>query len=208
MCAADGRHEPCPRSQACHTVSAAGACVSLSAVPVIRASPCRELNDAGWKMIERGDGARAAKFFADALALEPDQPVLLLGAGAAAHLAGRPKDALTHLRRALDLDPRLTQAALLLAEIAYSEGDVAVAIATLEKALKYLPNDPDLTQRLAAWRAEADLHRDFESAGTTGSADVPGLRIRRARRTGDGRAECAFWQIGAKLGAYPAAPSS
>ena len=41
----------------------------------------------------------------------------------------------THLQRALDANPRLTQAALLLGEIAYSEGDVAMAIATLEKTL-------------------------------------------------------------------------
>jgi tetratricopeptide (TPR) repeat protein len=181
-------------------------CVSLPAVSVIHAqSTARELNDAGWKMIERGDGARAARFFADALVLEPDEPVLLLGAGAAAHLAGRPKDALAHLRRALDINPRLTQAALLLGEIAYSEGDVAVAIATLEKALKYLPNDPDLTERLTAWRAEADIHREFEER-----------RYDRFRVMFQGYADAAlaaqatdvlnaaFWQIGAKLGAYPA----
>ena len=136
-CAADGRHEPCPRGHACpYGQRCSCLCLSLPAVPVIHAqSTARELNDAGWKMIERGDGARAARFFADALVLEPDEPVLLLGAGAAAHLAGRPKDALAHLRRALDINPRLTQAALLLGEIAYSEGDVAMAIATLEKTL-------------------------------------------------------------------------
>ena len=180
-------------------------CLSLPAVSVIHAqSTAVELNDAGWKMIERGDATRAARLFADALELEPDDPVLRFGAGVAARLGGRPKDAVAHLRRALDANPRLTQAALLLGEIAYSEGDVDLAIATLEKALKYLPNDPDLTQRLTAWRVEADVHRDFEER-----------RYDRFRVMFQGYSDAvlaahatevldaAFWQIGRKLGAYP-----
>ena len=61
--------------------------------------------------------------------------MLLLGAGVAAHLQGRSKDASVPLKRALDLDPRLTTASILLGQIAYSDGDVAAAIAIYEKAL-------------------------------------------------------------------------
>ncbi len=180
-------------------------CLSLSAISVIQAqSTAVELNDAGWKMVERGDAARAARLFADALALEPDEPVLRFGAGVAAYLGGRPKDAVVHLRRALDINPRLTQAALLLGEIAYAEGDVALAIATVEKALKYLPNDPDLTQRLAAWQTEADIHRGFEERRDDrfrvmfkGAADAA-----LATKATD-ILNAAFWTIGAKLGTYP-----
>ena len=84
---------------------------------------------------QRRRRSRAAKVFAEALTLAPDQPVLLLGAGVAAHLQGRSKDASVPLKRALDLDPRLTPASILLGQIAYTDGDVAGAIAIYEKAL-------------------------------------------------------------------------
>ena len=180
-------------------------CLSLVGTSVVHAqSSVVELRDTGWKMLERGEGARAAKLFAEALALEPGDPTLLFGAGAAAHLDGRPTDATAHLRRALEFNPRLTPASLLLGEIAYAEGDVAVAITTYENALKYAPGDPHLTKRLAAWRTDADVHRNFEER-----------RFDRFRVMFQGYADAslaaqatdilnaAFWQIGAKLGAYP-----
>jgi tetratricopeptide (TPR) repeat protein len=175
------------------------------ATSVIQAqSTVAELNDAGWKMLQRGEGARAAKVFAEALTQQPGDPVLLLGAGTAAHVDGRPKDATVHLRRALDVDPTLTAASLLFGEIAYAEGDVALAISTYEKALKYAPKDRHLTQRLTDWRTDADVHRDFEER-----------RLDRFRVMFQGHADAAlatqatemlnaaFWRIGATLGAYP-----
>jgi len=141
----------------------AALCLSVFATGVIQAqSTSVELNDAGWAMLQRGEGARAAKLFAEALALAPDDPVLLFGAGAAAHLDGRPGDAVARLKRALEFNPRLTPASLLLGQIAYSEGDVALAITIYEKALKYAPTDPGLTKDLTAWRTDAEVHRGFE----------------------------------------------
>jgi hypothetical protein len=183
----------------------AALCLSVFASGVIQAqSTSVELNDAGWTMLQRGEGARAAKLFAEALALEPDDPVLLFGAGAAAHLDGRPGDAMTRLQRALKFNPRLTPASLLLGQIAYSEGDVALAITIYEKALKYAPDDPDLTKDLTAWRTDAETHRGFEER-----------RFDRFRVMFEGQADAslaaqatemlnaAFWRIGAALGAYP-----
>jgi tetratricopeptide (TPR) repeat protein len=183
----------------------AALCLILTVTSSLQAqSTAVELNDAGWKMVERGEGARAARTFAEALALEPDNPVLWFGAGAAAHIDGRPKDASAHLRKALEYDPKLTLASLLFGEIAYAGGDVALAIATYEKALKYAPGDPHLTKRLAAWRADAEVHRDFEER-----------RFDRFRVMFQGYADAslaaqatemlnsAFWRIGAVLGTYP-----
>lgn len=180
-------------------------CLSALATVFIQAqSGVLELNDAGWKMLQQREGARAAKLFADALAIEPDDPVLLFGAGAAAHLEGRPKEAMTRLKRALEFNPRLTSASLLLGEIVYAQGDVALAISIYEKALKYAPKDADLTSRLASWRTDADVHRGFEerrfdrfSVMFQGHADAPlaaqAMEVLNA----------AFWRIGAALGAYP-----
>ena len=105
-------------------------CLGLIGASVAQAQSTDEMNKTGWTLLQRGDGARAARVFAEALALEPDDPVLLFGAGAAAHLNGRPTDAVSHLRRALDLNPALTPASILFGEIAYAEGDVALAITT------------------------------------------------------------------------------
>jgi tetratricopeptide (TPR) repeat protein len=181
-------------------------CLAVLATPPIDAqSTVVELNDAGWKMLQRDDGARAARLFAEALALEPNNPVLLFGAGAAAHLQGRPKDAMASLQRALESNPGLTPASLLLGQIAYDEGDVALAITTYEKALKYAPTDATLAKGLKAWRADIEVHRNFEER-----------RFDRFRVMFQGRADAplaasatdvlnsAFWEIGRALGAYPA----
>ena len=200
-----GRHEACPHVRMPIRSALVTICLSLLAFSGVQAqSTSAELNAAGWKLLERGESARAAKVFAEALGLEPDNPVLLFGAGAAAHVGGRPKDAMVHLRRALEHSPTFTEASQLFGEIAYAEGDVALAIATYEKALKHAPADPHLTKRLAAWRADADVHRNFEER-----------RFDRFRVMFQGQADAslaahatdtlnnAFWQIGGKLGVHP-----
>jgi tetratricopeptide (TPR) repeat protein len=163
-----------------------------------------DLNDAGWKALEKGDVDRAARSFAEALTIQPNDPVLLLGAGASAHGQGKPKQAMAHLQRALEMDPRLATATRLLGHIAYQEGEVDLAIRTYEKALKLGP-DAVLSSELAAWRKDADAHHMFEER-----------RFDRFRVQFEGRAEEAlasqattvlneaFWRIGKKLGAYPA----
>jgi tetratricopeptide (TPR) repeat protein len=162
------------------------------------------LNDQGWKVLQSGDADRAARLFAEALDLQPDEPVLLFGAGAAAHLQGRSKDATTRLRRALELAPDLTQASMLLGQIEYGNGEVSKAIAIYENALTHAPNDPFLTSKLTAWRADADVNRGFQER-----------RVDRFRVMFQGHAdkalaarttellESAFWRIGKGLGAYP-----
>ena len=163
-----------------------------------------ELNDAGWKLVQQRDGARATRIFAEALSLEPDNPILLFGAGSAAYVDRRMKDASAHLQRALNFNPRLTPASLLLGEIAYAEGDVTAAITVYEKALTYAPGDQQLTKRLAAWRADSEVHKNFDERQLNrfrvmfqGHADAS------LARQATEMLNAAFWEIGAKLGAYP-----
>ncbi len=189
-----------PKRHACVAL-----CLSVLATAAVHAqSTVVELNDAGWKMLQSGEGARAGKLFAEALALKPNDPVLLFGAGAAAHLDGRPRDAMGRLQRALEFNPGLTGASLLLGQIAYAENDVATAIAVYEKALKYAPNDRDLASRLASWRKEADTHQGFDerrldrfSVMFQGHADAP-LALRATEVLNS-----SFWEIGRALGAFP-----
>jgi Tetratricopeptide repeat len=182
-------------------------CVLLLAPAMTSAQSARELNDAGWKLLDSGDADRASKLFAAGLASEPDQPALLLGAGVSAHLLGRSKEATVPLRRALDLDPRLTPASILLGQIAYRDGNVADAIEIYEKALAHAPNHPHLTAKLKAWRADAEASTGFTERRFDrfrvmfqGHAD----KVLAARATEI--LDAAFWRIGKALGTYPSEP--
>ena len=182
-------------------------CILLWAPAGAFAQSARELNDAAWKLLDSGDVARASKLFAAGLAKEPNQPALLLGAGVAAHLLGRSKEAVVPLRRALDLDPRLTPASILLGQIAYSDGNVADAITIYEKALAHAPNHPHLTAKLKAWRADADAstgftERRFDRFRVMFQGHADNVLAARATEI----LEAAFWRIGKALGTYPSEP--
>ena len=57
--------------------------MALCVTSVHGQSRVNELNDAGWKALRDGYQDRAANLFAEALTLRPNDPVLLMGAGAA-----------------------------------------------------------------------------------------------------------------------------
>ena len=168
-------------------------------------SRVNELNDAGWKALHDGYQNRAADLFAEALTLRPNDAVLLLGAGAAAHAQGKQKDAMTRLQMALAAKPNLTAASLLLGQIAFDEGEVDLAIRTYENALKFAPADAELTRTLDAWRKDAEIDQSFDER-----------RYERFRVLFQGHAEqslamqatevfnSAFFHIADRLGEYPA----
>ena len=180
--------------------------MALSVGSALGQSRVNELNDAGWKALRDGYGNRAASLFADALALRPDDPVLLMGAGAAAHAQGKQKDAMTRLRQALTVKPDLTPASVLLGQIAFDEGDVDLAIRTYENAQKYAPADAAIARTLDGWRKDAGIHGSFDE-----------LRYERFRILFEGHDErslameatrifnSAFFRVAGKLGEYPSA---
>ena len=49
----------------------------VSSVAIVAQSPVAELNDAGWKALQAGNGRRALALFNEALTLRPNDPVLL-----------------------------------------------------------------------------------------------------------------------------------
>lgn len=178
--------------------------VALCAVSVHAQSRVNELNDAGWKALRDGYQDRAARLFGEALTLRPNDPVLLTGAGAAAHAQGKQKEAMTSLQRALETRPGLTEASVLLGQIAFDEGEIDLAIRTYESALKYAPGDAELTRTLDQWRRDATVHQSFDE-----------LRYERFRVLFQGHAEqslarqatdifnSAFFSIANNLGEYP-----
>ena len=181
-------------------------CIGLFSLTALHAQSSRvvELNDAAWKALHDGYSDKAASLFAEALTLRPNEPVLLMGAGAAAHERGNQKEAIARLSRALELNPRLHAASKMLGRIAFDEGDVDLAIRTYEKALKLAPDDAELVNGLQVLRKDADVHSSFTEE-----------RYDRLRVMFEGRAEeslanqatkvfnSQFFRIGDKLGEYP-----
>lgn len=158
---------------------------------------------AAWDALDRGDPAKAAAIFREALDRSPRNAALHFGAGYAAHLLGRRDAALGSLRKAVEIDPQFTSAFILLAEVAYQGGELDLAVRSLEKALELQP-DPNAARQLEAWRAESSLHRGFaERPGARfnilfeGSFDK-GISDRVASVL-----ESAYWSVGQALSAYP-----
>ena len=161
----------------------------------------------GFAALQKNDADRAASAFRRALASEPENPVALYGAGAAAAVLGRHTDAIAFLKRSLQIEPRLVQTSILLGDIAYHQGDLSFAIKTYENALKLAPGNVEIRERLAAWRSEATVHdnlRAFKDDRFTIFFDGPANRVLAERATTVLRD--AFWRIGQTLGSYPSNP--
>jgi hypothetical protein len=175
-----------------------------SQAPARRPQRVEAVAQSAWEALNAGRVGEAERLFDDALKAAPGQPALLVGAAAAAHLAGRPDVARIHLVNALDRDPRFTPASLMLGQVLYGSGDLAGAIETYENALRYAPENSQLTKRLERWRQEASLHEKFDQRFGVhftvlfeGPAEAP-LAARAVEIL-----EKAYWKIGAALYAYP-----
>jgi len=178
--------------------------ISAGAVPGVHGQAGQpRVAEAGWQALEEGDGERAAAAFRQALAEQPREPAFLYGAGAAAHLAGRNIQASDFLRKALDIEPRLTPAAALLGQIVYDLGDLAGAIRIYEAALVHAPYQRTIRERLEVWRKEASK-TTYSSGPYTimfeGHAEG-GLAAHATSVL-----DAAYWRIGRVIGAYPSTP--
>ena len=176
-----------------------GATLASAQAPAAAAHATR-----GFEALKSGRAQEAAAAFDEALKLAPHEPVLLLGAGAAAHLQGRMDQARLFLVDALKRNPRLTEASLLLGDVLYRAGDLQTAITTYEQAQAYAPEDARLATRLESWRKELDLHGRFNSrigAHFTVLFEGPAEADLAARAVEI--LERAYWRMGAALYAYP-----
>ncbi len=94
-----------------------------------------------WEALKRGDAAKAASLFREALDRSPRNPMLHFGAGWAAYALGEYDAATSALKRALEYDSSFVQAAALLGMVAYANSDLDLAIRSMEKAAALAPND-------------------------------------------------------------------
>jgi tetratricopeptide (TPR) repeat protein len=183
--------------------------ITWSATSVTAQPAMSEALDRGFQALQSGDAARADAIFREGLTRQPRDPQLLLGAGMAASLQGRDQEAISLLKQALQIEPRLLQAAALLGELLYRQGDLDLAIKMYERALPGAPPSVAVAMRgrLSAWREEASLPQNHEAIKDdrfTISFDGPVQQTLAARAVSVLNA--SFWRIGKVLGAYPSAP--
>ena len=180
----------------------------LCAVLGAQVDPRNSLLERGaWAALNAGQGHAAAEGFREALAADPKNARLHLGAGMAASLERRDSDARDEFERALALDPKLTQARALLGQIQYRLGDPSLAIRTYETLTAQAPDDRDARATLERWQREAELHdrmRDAIGSHFTVSFEGPA----EAELAGEALEllDSAYWRIGELLGTYPSDP--
>ena len=163
----------------------------------------------GFQALKSGDAAGADAIFREGLTRRPGDPQLLFGAGIAANLLGREQEAISFLKQALQIEPRLSPAAAFLGELLYRQGELDLAIKTYERALPGAPSSvaAAMRDRLSAWREEASLPQNHEAIKDdrfTIGFDGP-VQQRLADRAVSVLG-ASFFRIAKVLGAYPSAP--
>ena len=167
------------------------------------------LEKSGWEALRAGNLRAAADAFRAAIGADSKNARLHLGAGTAAYLERRDEDATRALDRALELDPRLTEARLLLGQIRYRGGDLFGAIGLYERGVADAPGDSRSRETLDRWRREAELNdrlrqslNDRFTVSFEGPAEAP-LAAQALESL-----DRAYWRIGQALSTYPARPVS
>jgi tetratricopeptide (TPR) repeat protein len=165
------------------------------------------LERGAWAALNAGQAHAAADAFGEALAADPRNARLHLGAGMAAALERRDADARDEFERALALDPKLPQARARLGLIQYRMGDPASAIRTYETVVAENPGDTDAQATLDRWKREAELHDQMRQAiGERFTVSFDGPREEALAAQALESLDRAYWRIGQLLGSYPNEP--
>jgi Tfp pilus assembly protein PilF len=180
----------------------------LSAAATAQVDPRAALVErAAWTALTAGQARAAADAFRDAIAADPGNARLHLGAGMAASLERRDTDARDEFERALTLDPMLDHARLLLGQIQYRTGNLALAIRTYELLLDRSPGDREARATLDRWRREAELHERMQQAiGSHFTVSFDGPAEAALASEALAVLDRAYWRVGQLLGTYPGEP--
>ena len=183
------------------TVPALLVALVLAAAPqVTQQDPAR----VGWEAIQQGDGDKAAAAFRAQLAANPNDARALTGAGIAAHLQSRDDQAISYLKKAVQVDAEFIYASYVLGQIAYAQGDLDLAIKSYERVVKLSPGNPSIYQQLQAWKKEAALHDTFAARPTARFTVMFEGTAQQAIATRVSNVlEAAYARVGKSLNAYP-----
>ena len=162
------------------------------------------LEQAGWDAIKRNDLPVATATFKEAIALDPKNASLRVGAGMAAFLQRHDADAKSHYEQALQLDPKLTVARVQLGMVVRRQGDFQEAIRQFEIVAAEDPGHAAVRETLDRWKRERELHErmrlevgDFFTVSFEGPEDA-GLAAQALESLNR-----AYWRICDVFGVFP-----
>ncbi len=112
---------------------------------------------AAWDALAKGQTKTAADIFRQALASDPNNAQLHVGAATAAFADRRDGDARSELDRALSIDAKLASAQQLMGQVLHRQGDLLGAIRMYETLAANAPGDAAVQSALDRWRREFDL---------------------------------------------------
>ena len=143
--------------------------------------------------------------FAAAAKMAPKSAEITFGVAISAFMLGQNVEAERQFQRALQLDPALKDASLLLGELQYRSGRIAEAVTTYEAALKLAPGDARLKQKITEWSAEAKSESRFgETRGAHFRVLFEGPVDQALARRAVEVLESTYRRIGDALQFYPA----
>lgn len=162
---------------------------------------------AAWAALDAGQAHAAADAFREAIAADPKNARLHLGAAMAAAVERRDQDARAECERAIALNPKLDEARFLLGQIQYRTGDALLAMRTYEDLLALSPDHREARATLDRWRRELTLHDRMQQAvGAHFTVSFEGPAEAALASEALEILERAYWRIGQTLDIYPTAP--
>lgn len=162
------------------------------------------LEQDGWNAIKAGRAQAAADAFKAAIALDPKNAKLHLGAGLAAYLQRRDADAKAALEQALQLDSTLTDARAQLGQVLRRQQNFQGAINLYEVVVTEVPDDAGARDTLERWKRELELHERMRLAvGDHFTVSFEGREDAGMAAKALESLNRAFWRISDVFGAFP-----
>jgi tetratricopeptide (TPR) repeat protein len=162
---------------------------------------------AAWEALSKGQAHQAAIAFREALASDPRNARLHVGAGLAAMAERRDADARDEFDAALAIDSKLADARTALGLVQYRLGDLASAIRTYEIVTTDTPDDSTAQATLDRWRREQELHdRMHDAIGSHFTVSFEGPAEAALADAALQSLDRAYWRIGQELGTFPNEP--
>jgi len=168
------------------------------------------LERTAWDALAAGHPSAAAAAFREALAADPKNARLHLGAAVAASLDRRDNDAKSEAEQALALDPTLHVARALLGQILYRQKDLPGAIRTYELLAAQAADGSDARDAratLTRWRREQELlERMQQAVGTHFTVSFEGPEEAELATQAIAALDRAYWRIGEVFAVYAVDP--
>jgi tetratricopeptide (TPR) repeat protein len=176
-------------------------CIQVSAQSSPKAGM---LEQEGARALAAGQADAAARVYREAIALDPKNARLHLGAGVAAVMLKRDTEARVHFEQALALDPQMTRARAQLGQVLHRAGDLQGAIREYETVMAEAPDDAGVRNTLERWQRELELHERMRlTVGDHFTVSFEGPKDAELADQALASLERAFWRVCDVFSAYP-----